>query len=298
MRICIKQASSLPADAGFAAQRLSAVSFCVLLLCSCLFVGACRFGDEPAPKSDLAMAEEAVKARDMGDAEMFFERYLRKNPNGEHRWSVWFRLIDISLYIRQDRESTKNYLEIMLLEYADDPARRREIQKRLADICEELRLYERSVVLWETLVKDEDTPAEDKALFYRKLSHAYMRRLEFTMAADVLDLCMQLVVPASTKADCLYNLGEVEMFTGNLADSEKALRSLLDIPEATPQRRVLAVFMLADVLEQQSRPEEAARLFESIRESYPNSKVIELRLSSLRGKPDPRKPDVVPVKRR
>ena len=61
---------------------------------------------------------------------------------------------------------------------------------------------------------------------------------------------------------------------------------------------MLAVFRLADGLEQRNRPDESVRLFESIRESYPNSKVVELRIAALRGKQAPKKPDVVPVKQR
>ena len=200
--------------------------------------------------------------------------------------------------IRQDKATAKNYLEIMLLEYAADAPKRREIQKQLADLCDDLRLYDRAVTLWEVLVEDQGTPAEDKAVFYRELSHAYMRRLEFTMAVDVLDLCLKLDVSPSTKAECLYDVAEAEMFTGDLEKSEKALRALLDMPAASPQRRVLAVFMLADVLEQRNRPDEAVQLFESIRDSYPNSKVIEMRITALRSKQTPKKPDVVPVRRR
>lgn len=269
-----------------------------LLLTLAFFLGGRRFEENSSLKSDLAMAEKAIKARDIGDAEMFYERYLRKNPAGEQRWDVWQSLLSISLNIRQDKATAKNYLEIMLLEYAADPPKRREIQKQLADLCDDLRLYDRAVTLWEALVEDQGTPAEDKAVFYRELSHAYMRRLEFTMAVDVLDLCLKLEVSPSTKAECLYDVAEAEMFTGDLEKSEKALRALLDMPAASPQRRVLAVFMLADVLEQQNRPEEAVQLFESIRDSYPNSKVIEMRITALRSKQTVKKPDVVPVRRR
>ena len=269
-----------------------------LLLTLAFFLGGRRFEENSSPKSDLAMAEKAIKARDIGDAEMFYERYLRKNPAGEQRWGVWQSLLNISQNIRQDKATAKNYLEIMLLEYAADPPKRREIQKQLANLCDDLRLYDRAVTLWEALVEDQGTPAEDKAVFYRELSHAYMRRLEFTMAVDVLDLCLKLDVSPSTKAECLYDVAEAEMFTGDLEESEKALRALLDMPAASAQRRVLSVFMLADVLEQRNRPEEAVQLFESIRDSYPNSKVIEMRITALRSKQTPKKPDVVPVRRR
>lgn len=264
-----------------------------LLLSLVFFLGGRQDKEDDTVKSDLAMAEQAVKARDVADAEMFYERYLRKNPKGEQRWNVWNSLLSIARNIRQDKTTTKNYLEIMLLEYGADPPKRREIQKQLAAVSSQLRMYDRAVDLWEILAEDEDTPAEDKAAVYRELSHAYMRRLEFSMATEVLDLCLQLKVAPGTKADCLYDMAEAEVFTGDLEKSEKALRSLLDIPAASSQRRVLAVFMLADVLEQQNRPDEALQLFESIQETYPNSKVIEMRISALRNKSAPKKPDVV-----
>jgi tetratricopeptide (TPR) repeat protein len=270
-----------------------------LLLSLFLFLGAYRSGENTGLQSDLDMAERAIKARDIGDAEMFYERYLRKNPAGEQRWKVWHSLLNISLNLRQDKVTAKHYLEIMLLEYAADPPRQREIQRQLAGLCSDLRLYDRAAALWEALVKDEATPAEDKAAFYRELSHAYMRRLEFTMATDVLELCLQLDVSPATKADCLYDVAEAQMFTDNLEQSEKALRSLLDGADVSAYRRVLAVFMLADVLEQQNQTEEAVRLFTSIRESYPNSKVVEMRISSLRGKQtSPKKNEVLPLRRR
>ena len=272
---------------------------CIPLAITLVFYFISHTGDdEISLKDDLVMAEMAAKSRDIGDAEMFYERYLRKNPTGDQRWNVWQNLLNISLNIRQDKITAKDYLEIMLLEYDEEPVKRRDIQMELAAVSNDLRMYERAVTLWEKLVEDEGTPDEDKAAFYRALSHAYMRRLEFTMATDVLELCLKLNVSLSTKADCLYDVGEAEMITGNMAESEKALRSLLAMPEATPQRRVLAVFMLADVLEQQNRPEEAVKLFESIRESYPNTRVVEMRIAALRGKQAPKKPDVVPVRKR
>ena len=270
---------------------------CLLLLVGGLLCGACHLWEDERPKNDLDLAEEAVRARDIGDAEMFFERYLRKNPTGEHRWYVWQQLLNISLSFRQDKGTAKNYLTIMLMEYAEEPLKRREIQRELASICDELRLHEEATELWEALVADPDTPPEDKAAFSRKLSHAYLRRLEFAMATDMLDLCLKLDVSPSTKADCLYDVGEAQMLTGELESSEKALRTLLDIPEADAQRRVLATFMLADVFEQRQRTKEAVELFESIRETYPNSKVIDMRITALRGKRESRQPDVIPKKR-
>lgn len=74
------------------------------------------------------------------------------------------------------------------------------------------------------------------------------------------------------------------MLTGELSDAEKALQEMLALNAASPDQQLLSVFMLADVIEQQDRGEEALSLFESLKNSYPNKKVIEIRIAALRQK--------------
>ena len=260
------------------------VIFALVLLASIPFFAGCPLDASSAKKDDLYLADKAFDERDIGDAEMYFERYLRKNPEGEDRWDVWLQLLAISLDIRQDKSTAAEYLEIMLREYTDDTSKRRLIQKHLADLYKDIHAYPRATVLWEALASDPDLISEERAVVYRELSHAYLRRLEFTAAIDVLDLCLQLDVRPDTKVDCFYALAETQMLTYKLAESEKALRELLSIEGASPDRRVLATFFLADVLEQREKWKEAMELFESIRETYPNAKVIEVRLGALKNK--------------
>jgi tetratricopeptide (TPR) repeat protein len=250
-----------------------------------------------AQRHDMELAEQALKARDVGDAEMYFERYLRKNPDGFYRWGVWEKLLDISLNVRQDRFNARDYLEIMLLEYAHDGPKRREIQFRLADLCADMRQYARAGALWEKLLADSELTMPERATVYRKLSALYLRRLEITNATEMLDQCLRLDIPALTKGDCLYELAETQMLTEDLKASEQSLNTLLCMTEISSERRVAGTFMLADVMEQQSRYDEARRYYESIRTSYPNAKVVEMRLTSLKNRKHNRKaPDVVSKK--
>jgi len=255
-----------------------------MLLATVLLGGCVPEQLRPVAKDDLTLAEEALSERDIGEAEMYFQRYLRRNPDGEDRWEVWQQLLSISLDMRQDRATAGEYLEVMLLEFQADPARRRHIQMTLADLYKDMRLFSRAFRLWEILATDPDLSSEDRAQVYRELSHAYLRRLEFTPAIDILGLCLQLDVRPDTKADCLYALAETQMLTDNLAESEQALRDLLAMSDVSRERRVLATFTLADVLEQRDKLQEAASLLESIRESYPNTRVVTVRLGALRDK--------------
>jgi tetratricopeptide (TPR) repeat protein len=269
---------------GGGAEPLQKVFAGALLLATLLLVGCPLEELLPRVKDDLTLAEEALSERDIGDAEMYFERYLRKNPDGEDRWEVWLQLLSISLDIRQDKATAGDYLEIMLSEFNADPPKRRHIQMALAGLYKDMRLYFRAFLLWEALATDPGLSSEERALVYRELSHAYLRRLEFTSATDILGLCLQLDVRPDTKADCLYALAETQMLTDKLGESEQALRDLLLLTDISTDRRVLATFILADVLEQRDKLQEAASLFESIRETYPNTKVVTVRLSALKDK--------------
>ncbi len=276
-----------------------AILICALLAFLGMLPGCSleEFQGKNGEKSDLLLAEEALQARDTGDAEMYFERYLRKNPTGVDRWEVWQELLSIALNMRQDMDTAREYLEIMLAEFYENASKRQDIQMRLADLCNQSRAYPRAVKLWEALIADEGLPVQNRAAVYRELSRAYLRRLEFSMATQMLGMCLQLEVPAPTKADCLYDLAEAQMLTDELKASEDSLRQLLLIENALPERRVLATFMLADVLEQQSRLDEAVTLYESIRETYPNTKVVEIRLSGLKGKKNSKPAPAAPRKK-
>lgn len=263
-------------------------NFCLLLgitgICqsSCLPEEIEELLGRAQPKSDLVLADEALKARDIGDAVMYLERYLRKNSAGNERWEVWQSLLDISLNMRQDRATAKDYLEIMLVEYELDTEKKQRIQLRLAELCNEMRLYPRATALWEELVQEGELPEKAKADIYQELSEAYLRRLEISMSTQMLSMCLELKVPPTTKSECLYKLAETQMLTKDLVASENSLRDLLYMDEVAPYRKVLATFLLADVLEQQERLDEATRYYESIRDSYPNSRVVEMRLNNLR----------------
>ncbi|MDR1686572.1 MAG: hypothetical protein LBR82_09100 [Desulfovibrio sp.] len=245
--------------------------------------GAC-LPDEGKTRDDLVSADAALAEYDLGDAEMYLLRYLRKNPDGDRRWEVWRRLLALTLNVRQDKATAREYLEIMLREFAGDPERKRDIAVELAGLCRDMGFNARAADLWERLASDPDLGAEDRAAVYKELAYAYMRRLEFTPAAEVLSMCLDLKVGPDLRADCRSALSETQMLNEDLQGAEQSLRALLAMEGVAEPRRTAAVFMLADVVEQQNRPDEARVLLESILHGYPNSKVIEIRLAALKGK--------------
>lgn len=250
-----------------------------LLLAFGLF--SCLESKEKTP-NDLAEARNYMLHRDFMEAEKSFERYLRGNPDGEDRWEVWNNLVDLALNVRHDRNAAIELLRAMLQEFEADTERRRKVQDMLAHQYELARNFEGSVELWGSMVKDPATPSIQKAESLRNLARVYLRRLEFEPARDVLTFCMELDIPQSAKSDCQYDLADLYMIMEDMDAGIKELRNLLEQEGVDDDKRVLAIFMLADALEQQGNRDSALGLFESIRFVYPNARVVEARIDYLK----------------
>jgi tetratricopeptide (TPR) repeat protein len=261
----------------------------LLALCLLAVLPACL--DKGADThDDLALAREYMLNRDFMEAEKSFERYLRSNPNGKYRWEVWNELVDLALNVRYDRNAGIELLRAMQQEYmqheydgqSEYRLYRRLIMDRLAHLYEQSRYYDGAVELWGRLAKDAENPAIKRAESLRNLARIYLRRLEFESSKDVLVLCMEMEIPQSSKSDCRYDLADLYMIMDDMDAGIKELRSLLEQEGVDDDKRILSIFMLADALEQQGNRESALGLFESIRFSYPNARVVEARIEYLK----------------
>lgn len=234
------------------------------------------------PDDDLALANQAYDRYEITDAEIFYERFLRKNPESPNRWWVWNRLLDISLNIRQQKTTSIAYLEIMAEEYAHDDDKRRSILRSLATLYFDVRNYHQAVIVWENLAYDPTSLASEKAEALRKLAFLYLRRLDFSDSTSALQLCLNLDVEMEIKADCLFDLAEIQLLLGDLPKAYGNLHTLLQLDDTNKERYLMVRFMYADVLEQKGRYEEALALFSQLRTVHPNPGVIDVRIDSLK----------------
>lgn len=232
--------------------------------------------------NDLAEARDYMLHRNFMEAEKSFERYLRGTPTGEERWEVWNQLVELALNVRHDRNAAIELLRAMLQEFETTPEYSRIVRDKLAYQYELARYYDGSVELWGSMVKDPETPSIQKAESLRNLARVYLRRLEFEPAKDVLTMCMELDIPQAGKSDCQYDLADLYMIMEDVDAGIKELRNLLEQEGVDDEQRVLAIFMLADALEQQGNRDSALGIFESIRFVYPNQRVVEARIDYLK----------------
>ena len=112
----------------------------------------------------------------------------------------------------------------------------------------------------------------------------YLRRLEFELSKQSLGYCLELKIPDSVRAECLYDLAQTFVGMEELDNAVIQLRSVLSLKGIAESTRTLSIFMLADALDQQGKNDEALALFESIGGTYPNRKVVEQRIAFLEKK--------------
>ncbi len=261
----------------------------IALLCFALF--ACSNSKKEGP-DDLGEARSALGKRNFLEAEKAFERYLRSNPEGVDRWYVWQNLVELSLNVRGDRKGAIELLEAMLVEYAATPDKERLVRMRLAEQYRLSRKYDRAVELWGLTAGDKGASSLEKAESYRNLAEVYLRRLEFELAKEALNMCIALAVPDPVRGQCLYDLAQTHMGTDESDEAVARLRAVLELKDIPAPLRGLTVFMLADALDQQGKSAEALALFESIRASYPNPQVVAKRIDALR---KPKKKTIPPA---
>lgn len=256
------------------------------LLGAVLCAGGCLDSGKEAT-DDLVEARKAMMQRDFLEAEKSFERYLKRNPEGAERWEVWNNLVELALSVRNDRKAAIELLEAMLIDYAETPAKKREISVRLAELYRLSRKYDRAVFLWASVAEDPAADNVDRARACRNLAHVYLRRLEFELAKESLGYCLALDVPDVVRAECLYDLAQAFMGMDELDNAIVQFRAVLDLENVAWPTRTLTIFMLADALNQKGQNEEAMKLFTSISETYPNRKVVEQRIEFLQKKKKP-----------
>jgi tetratricopeptide (TPR) repeat protein len=258
-------------------------------VCACLVCASCGRQETKQAPGDIAEARQALIQRDFTGAEKSFEQYLRRNHQGPDRWEAWNQLVGIALTVRQDNKAAIELLEAMRMEFTEDRERLRQVIRRLGSLYQGARRYNRAVALWMLLAEDEEALPEDRAAAYRDMAEIYLRRLEFELAKEALDQCLARPVSGILRGQCLYDRAQTFMAEDNMAEAIANLRAVLDQEGVSGPLRSLSMFMLADALEQQGDLGESLKIFEQLRGTYPNPKVMEQRIALLKKRMHPSK---------
>lgn len=257
------------------------------LIAALLVAISCTPNDTPGHE-DIERARNAYSEGFFLEAEKDYERYLQVEPQGEFRQEAWNRLSEIAVTIKGDFDRAVVLLEAMYLELGTDPDEAWRIMFQLGNVYGQLGNRARAIESYEKcLVHAVDSPEKT---FKTQLQMAKLYRSigNYEMVAATLENCADSTVDNDSKARCLYELAQSYSFIANWNQSKRALETLLELEGVGQETHVLAVFLLADIYENERNYAKTKELLESIVTTYPNPKVIESRLASLPYIPPPK----------
>jgi tetratricopeptide (TPR) repeat protein len=257
----------------------------ILLAATVLTVAACSSPSSPG-QEDIERARDSYSKGFYLEAEKDYERYLQVEPQGKFRKEAWDRLAEIAVSIKGDYDRAVVLLEAMYLELGDDPDTAWKIMFQLGEVYSELGNTAKAIEAFEKCLDQARGNPEHTYKTQLRMARLYRSMGSYDLVAATLENCADSAADDEAKAKCLYELAQSYTFISSWSQAEKALDSLLKLKNISAETRSLAVFLQADIAENDRDYAKARKLLESILHTYPNPKVVETRLANL--------PEVVP----
>lgn len=257
-----------------------------LIVLALLVISLTGCGQSDPSGNDLINVREAYTKGFYLEARAGYERYLQLYPQGDFRLEAWNRLLEISLNVSGDLDRAIGLLEAMILEYGTEQETAWKLMNRLGELYElngeavkSLEARERSL---------EFSGGELSKTVPTRLAMALLQRglREYGLAVDMLKICADNAIDPELRALCLYEEAQTYSFMQSWGQAKEVLEVIVAEKQAEEKIYAQSVFLLGDVYEQELNFGKARELFESIKETYPNPKVIEIRLKNL-GKHQP-----------
>ena len=258
------------------------IRHCGSLLVAVLVLGMfMSCAEERELPSQVAEARESYAAGHFSDAEALYEEYLQTYPEGPQRWEAWNRLLDVALNVRGDYESGEALLEAMYLEFGMDPEIAFDLLSRLAGVYESMGDMDRAVQTWQECLKIEGLDIAHHPDVFMQLAKIFQLMRDYDLAVEALQACSDVTGDLAVKANCEYEMAQTLGYMQNWHRAKGVLDTVLEYEELDPELLALATFMLADIHEHEGDYSTARELLESIRDTYPNPRVVETRLEHL-----------------
>lgn len=245
-----------------------------------LMSAGCLKDDSPGHE-DIERARKWYSKGLYLEAEKDYERYLQVEPQGEFRKEAWDRLSEIAITIKGDLDRAVVLLEAMYLELGTDPQEAWNIMNQLGDVYAQLGNRSKAIESYEKCLLHAVNNSKNTYVTQLRMARLYRIMGNYDLVAVTLENCANMDIDDDSKARCLYELAQSYSFISNWNQSKRALESLLELKEVSEEVHVLAVFLLADIYENERNFAKTKELLESILHTYPNPKVIEKRLANL-----------------
>ncbi|MDC0336493.1 tetratricopeptide repeat protein, partial [Pseudodesulfovibrio sp.] len=250
------------------------------ILTALLLAASCKPSSSPG-SDDIMRARESYSKGLYLESEKDYERYLQVEPQGEFRKEAWDRLSEIAITIKGDLDRAVVLLEAMYLELGTDKDDAWRIMHQLGDVYAQLGDRVKAIESYEKCLLHAIDSPENTYTTQLRMAKLYRSMGNYELVAATLENCADSAIDNESKARCLYELAQSYSFISNWNQSKRALETLLEFDDVSEETHVLAVFLLADIYENERNYAKTRELLESILTTYPNPKVIESRLASL-----------------
>lgn len=184
----------------------------LILLLACLFAGC---DQTTVVGDDLAAARQAVAGNNWLLAERLLERFLAAETDSDKRWQAWQQLlVVINSGVREPR-ATLEYLDSMLVEYADDDKRCKLVLEHTGQLLEQLRHFDRAADVWSTYLGLGGLEPGELVEGYRHLAAMEFARRRPDAGEEALAQCLAQPYEDSGQAKgqnakiyCMYDLAD------------------------------------------------------------------------------------------
>ncbi len=260
-------------------RRTAAVLGVVLLT---LALG-CAAEEQNPEAALLSRARTAYVAGELLKAEKLYQNYLQTYPDGAERLEAWNRVFDISSGIVGDVAAASKIADAMLMEYSRNQRVLSQMYETVAEFYAGTGQDERAVEIWNNFLDLPGLSPEKRRQARLEQFRALERLKKYAEALDALDAAAQEAPDGQSRASCLYDKAQLLLRLKRVAAAKALLEKLHTASDAGRRTRALAVFSLADILENESgQRKQALKLYESILDTYPNPKAVQARIDYLR----------------
>jgi tetratricopeptide (TPR) repeat protein len=251
----------------------------LLLLVLSVLLPACS---ERSPEPQvLKMADEAFSRGEYLASERLYESFLQDHSDDEGRWKAWNRLLTISRTIRKSTSRSTQLLEAMHLEFIEDQDRLWEVLLLLGEEYRVQREHEKASAVYQKALEIPERRVEEYLEVRFLLFESQKKSGSFDLARTVLHDGLEMEVEPEKRAWMLLELSYLSMYAQELDEARAKLEEILAMDLVESETRVLAVFALGDLAEQQGEYEQARELFGSIVHAHPNPAAVRSRMNSL-----------------
>ncbi len=251
------------------------------LLCAVLYFAFPQFISEILQNEDsMARIEKSMEKKEWVQAEKLLVDYLRIEMDMHKSWQAWVLLVNVSQKANLQDTIILSYLDDMLIDYSNDPEKKKFILLHIAQIKERQNNEQEAINALVSYTNLPNLNTAEAFEAYNKLLSWYLKMGNFSAAEDILHNCLSLPLEDAEMAFCLYTLAEIYAGKSSFETAHELLYQLNDL-EIDAYLLSQVNFLHGDILEQQRKYSEALVYFRLALEMYGNKAVVQKRIAAL-----------------